>query len=76
MAEANDRVGRIKQNLIDAGCDQQTIERCMQMIKEESYTELLPILTQHRATLLGEVRFGQKQIDCLDYLIYKIRNNK
>lgn len=34
MAEANDVYGNIYQNLIDAGCDQQTAEQCMVFVKE------------------------------------------
>ena len=75
MAEANDTVGIIYQNLIDAGCDKETTEKCMSMVKNENYAEMLPILSQYRASLLSTVRFGQKQIDCLDYLIYKIDND-
>lgn len=29
MAEANDMYGSIYQNLLDAGCDQQTADQCM-----------------------------------------------
>lgn len=72
MAEANDTAGIIYQNLIDAGCDKHTMEICMSIVQTESYTEMLPVLSLHRATLLSTVHCGQKQIDCLDYLIYKI----
>lgn len=72
MAEANDTVGIIYQNLIDAGCDKQTTKKCMSIVEKGSYAEMLPILSQYRASLLGAVRFRQRQIDCLDYLIYKI----
>lgn len=72
MAEANDIAGMIYQNLIDAGCDQMTAQKCMSMVKKGSCAEMLPILSQHRESLLAMVHFGQKQIDCLDYLIYQI----
>lgn len=72
MAEANDTVTMIYQNLIYAGCNRQTTEKCMSMARKGSYTEMLPILSQHRIYLLNTVHFGQKQIDCIDYLIYKI----
>lgn len=72
MAEANDITGMIYQNLIDAGCDLKTTQKCISMVKEGNYAEILPILSQHRASLLDMVRYGQKQIDCLDYLIYQI----
>lgn len=74
MAEANDTSGIIYQNLIDAGCDKQTADYCMSIVRKGTYSELLPILSRYRTDLLGAVRSGQKQIDCLDYLIFKIQN--
>ncbi len=73
MAEASDTLGIIYQNLQDAGCDERTTEKCMALVKKGNYSGLLPILFRHRKGLLGTVRLGQKQIDCLDYLIYKIQ---
>lgn len=73
MAEANDVYGSIYQNLIDAGCDRQTAEQCMVFAKEGRFTDMLPILVRHRKVLLGSLHESQKQIDCLDYLLYKIK---
>lgn len=72
MAEIKDVYGSIYQNLIDAGCDTQTTERCMMYVKEKRCSDILPILAQYRADLLVTVHIGQKQIDCLDFLIYKL----
>lgn len=74
MAEANDRIGVLCQNLSDAGCDDKTIDQCLSIARIDGYMEILPILSQHKADLLLAVRSRQKQIDCLDYLIYKIQN--
>lgn len=76
MAEASDIPGLIYQNLIDAGCDQQVTDKCMAIVRKGNYAEMLPILSRQKANLLGMVRSGQKQIDCLDYLIYKIKEAK
>lgn len=73
MAEINDLQGSIYQNLIDGGCDMKTAEYYMSFVKEKKYTELLPILSHHRENLLNTVHKGQKQIDCIDYLIYKLK---
>lgn len=73
MAEANDIPSIIYQNLIDAGCDKQTTDKCMAIVKNGNCSAMLPILTQYRAKLLSTVRSGQKQIDCLDFLIYKLK---
>lgn len=76
MAKANDTVAMIYQNLIDAGCDKQTTEKCMSMARKGSYAEMLSILLQHKISILNTVHFGQKQIDCTDYLIYKINKER
>lgn len=74
MAEANDVYGSIYQNLIDAGCDEQTTEQCMIFVKEGNVLKILSVLLKYRVSLLNSVHIGQKQIDCLDFLIYKIKN--
>lgn len=73
MAEAHDTYGMIFQNLVDAGCDGNTTEQCMKYISERNYSKMLSLLSQHRKTLLDTFHRSQKQIDCLDYLIYKIK---
>lgn len=73
MAEVHDLYGSIYQNLIDSGCDRQTTELCMTYMKEGNFSDILPILTQYKARLLASVHTGQKQIDCLDFLIYKLK---
>ena len=73
MAEVNDVYGSIHQNLIDAGCDEHMTEECMVLMKEGKGADMLPILAGHRASLLSLVHTGQKRIDCLDFLVYKIK---
>lgn len=73
MAEATDTLEIIYQNLIDAGCDEQLTEQCMSFVKKGDAYGMLPILKKYRSSLLGAVRSGQKKIDCLDYLIYKLQ---
>ncbi len=72
------------QNLKDAGCTQDIIECCIACIEQGKKNELLERLEEHRTGLLHKVHkaklvskneFGleEKQIDCLDYLVYQIR---
>lgn len=58
-------------NLTDAGCDIQTAERYADSI---NVNEKKKILSAHRNLLLENLHKCQKQIDCLDYLIYSERN--
>lgn len=76
MVEAYDTYKNIYQNLIDAGCDKSITEKCMLLVKEGWIFDMLPILTKHRKCLLDSVHKSQKQIDCLDYLIYSLKKQK
>ena len=76
MAEAHDNYKNIYQNLIDTGCDEVITEKCMLLLKKGRKLDMLSILTKHRKYLLDAVHIGQKQIDCLDYLIYSLKKQK
>lgn len=62
----------IVQNLKDAGCSQKTIACCLACLDAGQKKELLERLEKHRKGLLDKVREGEKQIDCLDYLVFQI----
>lgn len=62
----------IIQNLVDAGCNEETIECCIACLDNGKKGELLKRLENHRNGLLQKVHEGEKQIDCLDYLVYQI----
>lgn len=72
MSEASDTMGILHQNLIDAGCSKDLIDTCMEFAKTNKWNHLLPLLSRHRTSLLDFVHDGQKQIDCLDFLVYSI----
>lgn len=76
MAEANDMYESIHQNLIDAGCNKETTEQCMTFVHENNISALQKQLSQHRNHLLDRVHVHQKEIDCLDYLIYILKNRE
>lgn len=73
MAEATDTRGMIYQNLKDAGCDDVLTEKCMSFLESGDAGDMLPLLKKYKCGLLGKVRKEQQQIDCLDYLIYKLQ---
>lgn len=72
MLEASDTMGILHQNLVDAGCSKDLIETCMELAKANKWKRLLPLLAKQRINLLDLVHDGQKQIDCLDFLVYSI----
>ena len=73
MAQALDALGILHENLVDAGCDENTVNACMTMAKAENKAGILHLLTKQRKSLLQTVHTGQKQIDCLDFLVYSIQ---
>lgn len=64
------------QNLKDAGCTQEMMECIMTHLDKDDMGELLKLLEHHRSGLLGTVHEREKQIACLDYLVYQIKRNK
>lgn len=73
MAQANDKVALLYQNLCDAGCDKELTEKCMKALEGGNAQDMIPVLTEYRAHLRSTVRTGQKQIDALDFLIYRLQ---
>ncbi|MCD7855439.1 MAG: hypothetical protein LUG66_07485 [Clostridiales bacterium] len=63
----------IIQNLKDAGCGDETISKFMENINKGYTEEGTDILNRHRRTLLDKLHKNQKQIDCLDYLMYTMK---
>ena len=56
----------IIQNLKDAGCDLETIERFLSFEKSGSMQQQRNLLSVHRDHLLEKVHREEKKIDCLD----------
>lgn len=64
----------LAQALRDAGCTEEAAAALLADARDSRH--LLELLARHRAALLDEVHRGEKKIDCLDYLIYKIKQNQ
>lgn len=76
MAHASDQQGLLLQNLKDAGCDTETIEQCMSLSKKSDVKAMLRLLSRHKRALLAAVHERQKEIDCLDYLVFKLEHDQ
>lgn len=61
------------QNLKDAGCDLQTVKQFISLLEEGKVKEQLKLLSEHRSYLLERVHREEKQIECLDYLVYQLQ---
>lgn len=69
------------QNLSDAGCDDETVRcycelECRRGARPPIRKEQIRLLGKHRKALLGELHDCQEKIDCLDYLLYKLKDEQ
>ena len=64
---------KTRRNLIDAGCDEKFIEKYDCCCDKKACEKLL---AQHRKELLGEIHAKEKNIDCLDYLVYTMNKQE
>lgn len=58
--------------LRDAGCDETLIGAIAGAPSEYARMQLLK---EHRRKLLADIHAGQKRLECLDYLIYRLQND-
>ena len=72
MASVTDCSAVFQQNLVDAGCDHRVVACCMESFRKSNKPEIEQLLRQQRKKLLGEIPVGQRQLDCLDYLLYQL----
>ena len=72
----NQEQKRMVLNMKDAGCSEDTINRFLFCYQAGDIKGELKVLSDHRQALLDEVHKGQKEIDCLDYLVYQIEKNE
>lgn len=66
----------ILQNLKDADCNEALITKFFELAKDNKTQEQLLLLSKHRVDLLNLLNESQKKIDCLDFLIFKMKQNK
>lgn len=76
MAHASDYRTLLLQNLEDAGCDNETIQSCMKKFYKNDSDGMMRILSKHKHKLLDTVHTCQKEIDCLDYLMFRLEHGK
>lgn len=68
--------GRIWQNLLDAGCSEEVIERYFKLDEKRDEPGQEALLRLHRHSLLEGIHREQAKIDCLDYLLYQWQDRK
>lgn len=68
-------------NLADAGCDPDTVRSYCEMEqcvceKPGVRQQQIELLCKHRRELLDELHGCQDKIDCLDYLLYQLKEKE
>ena len=63
-------------NLKDAGCGTPLIEKISALHDSGNLREELRLLAAQRCGLLEKVHATQKKVDCLDYLIFNVKQEK
>lgn len=63
------------QNLQDAGCNQELIDKFLELFSKNEKEKIYDLLSKYRRTLLNTLHKNQKEIDNLDYLILDLKNN-
>lgn len=64
----------VRQNLIDAGCNEKFITEFEVHCDDKKKCEKL--LAMHRKKLLEKIHKEEQQISCLDYLVYTMKKEK
>lgn len=67
---------KIVRNLTDAGCKQQEIEDFLSALAQGDKCGAMKILTAHRQDLLDQFHKSKDCIDCLDYLVFQMRQEQ
>ena len=63
----------IIQNLKDAGCEEDFIMKFISMTDNNRGEEAFELLRKWRNHLMEEIHSSQHKLDCLDYLIRKLK---
>lgn len=61
------------QNLKDAGCSNKQIQELAELYRKNKKDDIYQILTKHRKKVLDKIHKNEKQIECIDYFIYKMK---
>ena len=63
-------------NLRDAGCGARTVERFLALEEAGAREEQFLLLSSRRRRILERIHRAERQIDCLDYLLYKLKDEQ
>ena len=73
--------GMVLQNLLDAGCGEELVARYRELAESElpkcaCARKQAELLCAYRRELLERLHEDQRRLECLDYLLFKLREDK
>lgn len=63
----------IRQNLKDAGCSMELIQRFIKTWEAGAIHDCSCLLDRYRRTLLDDIHIREEKLTCLDYLRYQLK---
>ena len=75
MSCATDAERALYQNLMDMGYSVDEAKHCLAFAQKGQWKHLCQELKKQKAALLSVLHQSEKQIDCLDFLVYEIKKN-
>lgn len=63
---------QLEECLIDAGCSKKERSEILQCYSESNIQQMISLLRMHRKVTLDMIHAGEKQISCLDYLVFQL----
>ena len=64
------------QNLEDAGCSAEFIQKYLEISASGGTSVRLRLLESQRKEVLGQLHAEQRKLDCLDYLRYQLQKDQ
>lgn len=63
---------RLEECLNDIGCSKEEKEKILKCYAQHDMQEVIHLLRVHRKAILKAIHTGEKQISCLDYLVFQL----
>ena len=60
----------------DAGCDMEIITKICRLYADGQVQDAVKILRRHRCHLIEQLHESQSKVDCLDFLVKKMKKRK
>ncbi|MCM1225955.1 MAG: hypothetical protein NC320_00840 [Clostridium sp.] len=63
---------QLEECLTDAGCSKKEKAEILQCYSEHNIQQTIRLLRMHRKVALDTIHTGEKQLGCLDYLVFQL----